>query len=171
MHDIYTYVYNNCTVATLHMYIYTQGNSTQSTSFCGITDHKYPDPRGMGYPFNKTWKITKNSTASIRQIIMDHPHTMISDFIIYRSTKQYESCTVSYPPQQNITWGNTIKDFFTPADVKCMKWRFDLDEKESVKYYAGVIYEVLKDGTMPPGDSWNATKVAIFKTWMCSGFP
>ena len=126
----------------------------------------------MGYPFNKTWKNGNNSAASVKEIIADLPHTMISDFTIYRSTKRYEGCTIDYPPQQNITWENTIKDFFTPVDVECMRWRFNLDEKESVKYYAGVIFAVVKDGTMPPGESsWNTTKVAIFKKWMCSGFP
>ena len=128
----------------------------------------------MGYPFDKTWKSRRNSTASVREIIKYLPHAMITDFTIYRGTKQYEGCTYTNTgiSMQKITWEDNIKGLFTKQDIGCMSWKFDLGRKESVQSNAGEIYEVVKDGTMPLGEAkWNSTQVDMFKKWMCSGFP
>lgn len=128
----------------------------------------------MGYPFDKTWNNRKNSTASVREIIKDLPHVMITDFTIYRSTELYEGCTFDNVTQsmQNITWENTINFFFTADDINCMKWMFDLGKKDCVQENAVIIYAAVKYGNMPKGKkAWNQTKVDSFKRWICSGFP
>ena len=149
-----------------------QDKVTQAVSFCGAKDNKYPDPRGMGYPFNKTWDRRMNSTAPVREIIKDLPHTMITDFVIYRSTKLYQGSTDSHHVDPSITWEKTIKDFFTEKDVNCMSWKFNLADKESVANNAPLIYAAVKDGKMPMGENpWSKEKVATFKTWMDSDCP
>jgi len=48
---------------------------TPALSYCGAmqNDRKYPDPRGMGYPFNREWKQHVDSgTQTISTIITDH---------------------------------------------------------------------------------------------------
>ena len=134
--------------------------------------NQYPDKRGMGYPFDKTWKSRINSSVSVREIVKDLPHVMISDFTIYRFTKLYEGCQHdSNGYSNNVTWENTIRNFFTRSEINCMRPRFNLDNKESVALNAGIIYEVVKDGVMPPGNPWNTTWVHEFRKWMCAGFP
>ena len=126
----------------------------------------------MGYPFNKTWDRRMNSTAPVREIIKDLPHTMITDFVIYRSTKLYQGSTDSHHVDPSITWEKTIKDFFTKEDVKCMSWKFNLADKESVATNAPLIYGAVKEGKMPKGENpWSKEKVATFKTWMDSDCP
>lgn len=148
---------------------------TQAVSFCGAKDHKYPDPRGMGYPFNKTWDRRMNSTAPVREIIKDLPHIMITDFVIYRSTKLYQGSTDDpHPdPPSHITWEKTIKGFFTEKDIKCMsKYKIYLNDKKSVVAKAPVIYSAVQSGNMPQGETrWSKEKVATFKMWMDSGCP
>ena len=144
---------------------------TQSLSFCGAQDEKYPDPRGMGYPFNKTWKTREDTTASVRSIIDGLPHTKLYDFTIYRYTKFFQGSTPP-PEPDKITWDNTIKDFFTGADVKCMKSTFDLRSQADVKVNAGRILDAVESGRMPLGKTrWNDEKVHTFKIWMEAGCP
>lgn len=64
-----------------------QDDQTHSLSFCGIEDADYPDPRGMGYPFNKKWQNKIDSNASVESIVAGLPHIKLSRFRIYRYTK------------------------------------------------------------------------------------
>ena len=151
-----------------------QDNTTHAVSFCGAKDRKYPDPRGMGYPFDKTWERRMYSTAPVREIIQNLPHAMISDFTIYRSTKLYQGSTGSNPPpHSDITWENTIKYFFTDSEIECMKPHgIDLGNKKSVADHAGEIYLEVKSGDMPQGGPrWNSEKVSKFKEWKDSDCP
>ncbi|KAK1755500.1 hypothetical protein QBC47DRAFT_401670 [Echria macrotheca] len=79
------------------------------------------------------------------------------------------------PAADGITWDKDVKDYFTDADVECMKEKrnFDLSEKEDVKKNAKKIYEVTKSGRMPADRTrtWSAERVANFKAWMDAGFP
>ena len=125
----------------------------------------------MGYPFNKVWKSRANSTASIREIVKDLPHAIMSDFTIHRYTKQYGGCTSYNNYSSDVTWEKMIRNFFTKGDIRCMLAWFNLGNKESVAVNAGVIYEVVKKGYMPPGNPWNTTLVMKFRQWMCAGFP
>lgn len=67
-----------------------QDNYTTSISFCGAKDDDYPDPRGMGYPFDKTWDERVNSTASVESIVERQPHTKLGRITIYRYMKPYD---------------------------------------------------------------------------------
>ena len=168
-------IHMNTIIATVHyVLLWTTQDKVTQISFCGAKDHKYPDPRGMGYPFNKTWDRRMNSTAPVREIIKDLPHTMITDFVIYRSTKLYQGSTddSDLHPSHDITWENTIKGFFTERDVNCMSGKFNLTDKGSVAANAPLIYGVVKSGKMPKGENrWSNEKVSTFNAWMVSGCP
>lgn len=146
---------------------------TQSLSFCGAQDDKYPDPRGMGYPFDKTWARRLDSTTSVRDIIEKVlPHTKLYDFKIYRYTNLYQGSTSDNGDPDNITWENTIKNFFTQRDYECMKWKFDLRKHDSVALHAGEIYDAVEKGVMPKGEAhWSREKVDTFKKWKEAGCP
>ena len=126
----------------------------------------------MGYPFDKTWASRAESTASVSEIIKELPHVTLYDFTIYRYTKLYEDTGSSPTPIGNITWEKDIKDFFTPKDVGCMSWKFDLTKKDDVATYAHQIYGQVKSHEMPTGETpWSRKKVADFKQWMDDGTP
>ena len=131
----------------------------------------------MGYPFDKTWARRVNSTDPVPKIIDGLPHVKLYDFKIYRYTKLYQGDHSKPPPKTDITWENTIKGFFTPRDVDCMKknGNFDLSDKKSVEVHAGEIYNMLSTGKMPPESSgektWSKEKLAQFEAWMNSDFP
>ena len=126
----------------------------------------------MGYPFDKTWASRAESTASVSEIIKELPHVTLCDFTIYRYTKLYEATASPPTPIGNITWEKDIKDFFTPKDVSCMKFKFDLSKKDDVASYAPQIYQAVKSQGMPKGETpWNGKKVADFKQWMDDGTP
>lgn len=161
-----------------------QSGKTQSISFCGATNEgEYPDDRGMGYPFNKTWDSRVHSTASVRDIVKNMPHIKLYDFKIKRYTRQYNG-TLTHLPPSTITWDNKIKNFFTDKDVQCMKeitqsthpdHVLDLRDKKSVKYWASDIYYecFLTDMPLDYDEKliWQKEgRVADFKEWMVHGF-
>ena len=155
-----------------------QSPETQSISFCGASGGEYPDPRGMGYPFDKTWDSRVHSTASVRDIVAKFPHIKLYDFKIQRIMKLYQG--ESHPPPPTVTWDNKIKGFFTEQDIGCMKSvesnRFDLSKKSDVVKHASDIYCETFIGDMPLNDDekkvWAAEdRPADFKTWMLSGYP
>ena len=152
-----------------HSVFYLQDPNTHAVSFCGATSHKYPDPRGMGYPFDKTWARRVDSTDSVREIIEKLPHTKLYDFTIYRNTCLYEGHKPDPHPPIGITWNNTIKHFFTPMDIDHMKNIVDLSSYEDVKLHAKEIYDATVNGSMPPFNTeehWSKDKCDKFYSWM-----
>lgn len=126
----------------------------------------------MGYPFDKTWSRRIDSTANVSEIIQDLPHVKLCDFKIYCHTKLYQGEVEKPHPPTDITWDNTIKDFFTPWDVSCMNSKFNLADKSSVATHAPAIYGQVKNGTMPKGEErWPQSKVEKFKMWMDADYP
>ena len=59
---------------------------------------EYPDPRGMGYPFNKTWIELQppNQSSSIMAVVKQKKHISTSKFKIYRIVKNYEYLVSNY---------------------------------------------------------------------------
>ena len=159
-----------------------QDTATHAISFCGAEagcdvenePAKYPDPRGMGYPFDKTWdELQVTKTPTIDQVVADLPHALLSNFKIYSTTKNYQPPAVD-PPPTDITWENTIKDFFTEEDVKCMKWKFDLSSHDDVKANAGEINNATSGPNPPmPKDEkkWTKEMSTKFQEWMSADCP
>jgi hypothetical protein len=54
-----------------------------------------------------------------------------------------------------------------------MMWRFDLTDYGDVKSNASAIYGQISTQQMPPGPfpTLTSEQIALFKTWMDSGFP
>lgn len=128
----------------------------------------------MGYPFDKIWLRRLNSTATVPEIIDDLPHTKLCEFKIYRYTKMYQGPESTPQILTNVTWEDTVKDFFTTKDVECMiaAADFNLGDKQDVIFHAPAIYYQVKTGKMPLDEErWSAEKVADFKTWIDAGTP
>ncbi|GFF58277.1 hypothetical protein IFM62136_03734 [Aspergillus lentulus] len=165
---------------------------TSALSFCGaiLKDQKYPDPRGMGYPFNRAWTQLTNATTgkiSISTIIgnnTDFPFITSSDFKIFRMTKYRHPAADPLPT--GITWNNTIKDYFTQDDVDCMvsEYGYNLRQYEDVKYHCHNIYWAVASGRMPlqmdpytqsnPDPKhplWTVEMCDNFRAWMLVGCP
>jgi len=74
-----------------------------------------------------------------------------------------------------ITWNNTIKQQFNQFDIDHMKQitgnALKLDDYESVKTWAGQIWNQVSNDYMPPGAPWTADQKKNFETWMNSGMP
>lgn len=112
--------------------------------------------------------------ATVPEIIADLPHAKLTDFKIYRSTEFYQGPLPMPPVVTNITWENTVKDFFTPLDIDCMirAADFNLGDKNDVILHAQEIYSQVKTGQMPIGENrWSTKKVADFKTWIDADTP
>ena len=74
--------------------------------------------------------------------------------------------------QQNPTWENAIKNFFTPVDIACMNGRgLDLSDYQTVKENAQDIARSVESGRMPPGNPWLPAKIETFKLWVTNGAP
>jgi len=86
------------------------------------------------------------------------------------------------PTPTTTTWDNTIKDYFLPADVACMKNSFDLSDHQDVANNASLIYAAVIDKSMPlqmlpytqqnldPNHPlWTTEKCNTFKAWMDNG--
>lgn len=86
----------------------------------------------------------------------------------------------------SVTWDNTIKGYFLPSDVTCMKKAggFDLSMKDDVSDNADDIYTRVVDKSMPkqmppftqqnPDPKhplWTQEMCDNFKAWMDGGFP
>jgi hypothetical protein len=74
-----------------------------------------------------------------------------------------------------ITWTNTIKAQFNQQDINHMKQitgnSLKLDDYDSVRTWAGQIWNQVDNDYMPPGNPWSATYKQNFKIWMDSGMP
>ena len=141
-------------------------------SFCGAKDDKYPDPRGMGYPFDKAWF---NTSSEMYEAVKGLDHVKLWDFKIYRETKLYQGKKVTV--EGDISWENTIKYLFTDADAVYMddKYKIDLKNKEDVIRYRILIYDEVKDGTIQeinkPEKKWSDEDAAKFEAWIDAGYP
>jgi hypothetical protein len=72
------------------------------------------------------------------------------------------------------SFAKDIRPLFTDEDVEHMldvNSDLDLSKYEAVKANASDIYNVLSDGSMPPGEPWSEDKVALFKQWMDENYP
>lgn len=120
----------------------------------------------MGYPFDKTWEERIVHACSVQEIVEKLPHTILGSFNIYRTTKLYES-PAAPPTPGNITWDNTIKDYFTEKDKGCMSSKFDLGSHDDVALHAQEIYEATSSHQMPLHETkWTAEMITNFQTWM-----
>jgi hypothetical protein len=74
-----------------------------------------------------------------------------------------------------ITWNNTIKQQFDQFSIDHMKQvtgnSLKLDDYESVKTWAGQIWDQVSNDYMPPGDPWTDDQKSNFSTWMNNGMP
>ncbi|KAH6873586.1 Hemocyanin, ig-like domain-containing protein [Coprinopsis sp. MPI-PUGE-AT-0042] len=167
-------------------------------SYCGAmnSERKYPDPRGMGYPFNQVWtqhiepdKDGRN--AKLSDIITDsatYPFLTTTEFEIYRNTKPFLSSEIDPPPVPvgNITWYDTIQKYFLPGDVTCMKFEYgyDLSDYDDVMLHSGAIYDACSNKRMPlqmppftqdnpdpDHPMWSQQMCDNFKIWMFNGCP
>jgi len=71
-------------------------------------------------------------------------------------------------------WADHIHFFFNPGDVQCMAGRMQLDDYESVRFFARRIYGVTEAGTMPmgaPDRRWNEFRLGTFYNWIKNGSP
>jgi hypothetical protein len=74
-----------------------------------------------------------------------------------------------------ITWNNTIKQQFDDFSIDHMKQitgnALKLDDYQSVKTWAGQIWNQVSNDFMPPGDPWTQDQKNNFKAWMDNGMP
>jgi tyrosinase len=166
---------------------------TPALSYCGamLNDRKYPDPRGMGYPFNRVWlqETSEGSSETISTIIADqkkYPFIASTAFRIFRTTKAFLDVPTTVPPGPPVTWYDTIKAFFLPGDVVCMQneYGYDLSSVEDVTLHSGAIYDATVHRRMPlqmppytqqnPDPDhplWTADMCEKFQSWMLDGCP
>ncbi|KAF4764550.1 hypothetical protein HAV15_001432 [Penicillium sp. str.  len=178
---------------------------SESHSFCGATKKDdsnndvpdagttYPDPRGMGYPFNRAWYDLERpdkdtSQLSVDKIIRnnrDYPYLAVRDFNIYRQTRYDHPATEDSGPN-NITWFGTIKGYFKDQDKACMQseYGYNLQQYEDVAYHHHNIYYATATGRMPlqmgqytqndPDPKhplWTPKMCKKFKRWTLHGCP
>ncbi|KAL2850685.1 Di-copper centre-containing protein [Aspergillus pseudoustus] len=174
----------------------TENSQTPSISFCGanVKAQTYPDPRGMGYPFDRAWsQLTDAETGkiSLASIIgadkpdnPDYPFLTSSEFKIFRT---YNWCKAqAVPPPTDVTWHNTIKYYFKERDIACMRseYGYSLGQYEDVVYHHANIYEATVSGRMPlqmapytqkkPDPEhplWTAEMCENFRAWMLNKCP
>jgi tyrosinase len=161
-------------------------------SYCGVlqSSRKYPDPRGMGYPFDRVWtqQLQDPNKRGIRGLINDSktfPFLASCQFKIYRTTQPL-AVTSSTGPTSEVTWESDIKSFFLPMDVSCMKneYGYDLSDYDDVVLHAGAIYDATFNKRMPlqmppftqeaPDPKhplWTPDMCNKFKMWMDGGAP
>ena len=166
---------------------------TPALSYCGAmqNDRKYPDPRGMGYPFNREWiQHISEGTETIKSIISNntlYPFMATTQFKIFRTTKMFlDTGNVAPPDPSAITWYNTIKDFFLPSDASCMQreYGYDLSNADDVTLHSAAIYDATvhqrmplqmppftQDKPDPAHPLWTSDMCDKFHTWMLSGCP
>ena len=164
---------------------------TPAMSYCGAmqNDRKYPDPRGMGYPFNREWTqhISAGTKQKISTIISDnktYPFMATSNFKIYRTTKPFLDPPPLPLPVSNITWFNTIKNYFLLKDVKCMlhEYGYDLSDYDDVVLHGAAIYDAVlhkrmplqmspytQDNPNPEHPMWTTDMCSKFNDWLNDG--
>ncbi|KAF7184228.1 hypothetical protein CNMCM7691_004853 [Aspergillus felis] len=172
-----------------------QKTRSPSLSYCGALqeDRKYPDPRGMGYPFNRMWtqqvedKTGKVSISSIASNNRAYPFITTSTFKLFRTTQLFQKNVLNpVIPQSSVTWFNTIKDYFLPSDRSCMlqEYGYDLSSYDDVSLHSAAIYDATVHKRMPlqmppwtqenPDPNhplWTAEKCNNFNAWRLNGCP
>lgn len=159
-----------------------EGAPTPATSFCGSVDDKYPDPRGIGYPFDRAWDQVngaKDGKTYISTVIRDeaYPFIAASDFNIYRTTRYTNPAAI--PPSTGVTWDNTIKNYFEDRDVKCMRseYGYNLSHYPDVAFHAPNILYAVASGRMPlqmEGEEsrrWSKEMCDKFREWTLNDTP
>ncbi|KAF9893896.1 hypothetical protein FE257_010066 [Aspergillus nanangensis] len=159
-------------------------------------DPRYPvpDPRGMGYPFNRAWTQLADDTtgrASIRNFLSDHdssddddyPFITTSNFHIFRTTRFHN---ISPVPPTSVTWFNTIRGYFKDEDRVCMRseYGYDLGNYTHVRLHGGAILDATaskrmplqmapysQDNPDPEHPLWTAEMCENFRVWMLNGCP
>lgn len=166
---------------------------TPALSYCGAmqNDRKYPDPRGMGYPFNREWiqHISNGTKETISTIIADdklYPFMTTSTFKIFRTTKPFLDITSSGTGGSDITWYNTIQGYFLPSDVSCMQreYGYDMSNADDVSLHAAAIYDATshqrmplqmppftQDNPDPKHPLWTKEMCENFHNWLLNGCP
>ena len=159
-------------------------------------DRKYPDPRGMGYPFDREWTQLRNadpnkssSSASISSIIADpaFPFVATTSLKIFRTTKPFTDDVLNpIVPTLNVTWYGEIKDYFLGSDIVCMKkeYGYDMGSYLDVALHSAAILDATSHKRMPlqmppwtqekPDPAhpmWTDTQIAHFRAWMLQGCP
>ena len=139
-------------------------------SFCGSKDDKYPDPRGMGYPFDKAWF---NTSSEMYEAVKGLDHVKLWDFKIYRETKLYQGKTVTV--EGDISWENTIKHLFPDTDAM-QEYGIDLAKKDDVIRYRMLIYDEMRPDKMELVETiqekkWSYEEAAKFEAWIDAGYP
>ncbi|KAJ5629031.1 hypothetical protein N7490_011259 [Penicillium lividum] len=166
---------------------------TPSISFCGANakEQTYPDPRGMGYPFDRAWTQLADAITgkiSLASIIApenpEYPFLTSSEFKIFRTYNWRNPKAV--PPPTNVTWHNTIKHYFKDQDIACMRseYGYNLGQYEDVVYHHANIYEATVSGRMPlqmppfsqvnpdpENPLWTAEMCEKFRAWMLNKCP
>jgi hypothetical protein len=167
---------------------------TPALSYCGAmqNDRKYPDPRGMGYPFNREWNqhVDAGTKETISSIIANdalYPFMATYPFKIFRTTKPFLDAVVPGPPGPSpITWYGAIKDYFLASDVDCMKreYGYDMSDADDVALHSGAIYDAVLHKRMPlqmppytqekPDPAhplWTTEMCQNFDIWRLNGCP
>ena len=67
------------------------------------------------------------------------------------------------------SFGRDIRPLFRDSDVQAMDFFVDLASYDDVKDKAPVIYDRLRDGSMPCDVAWPADNVELFRRWMSEG--
>ena len=143
---------------------------TPSISYCGaqLVERVYPDDLGMGYPFDRAWtQQLKPSTRSLTEIIWAQKHMKLTPFTIYRTTAYYEGTPVP-PSPERIEWA-TIKAYFRPMDIGCMRneYGYDFTSEIDVLLHAAALYDSLSNHRMPKdGTFWTDEMLETFFKWM-----
>ncbi|MCF5706079.1 hypothetical protein GIV19_02110 [Pseudomonas syringae] len=168
-------------------------SKTPSLSYCGAmqNERKYPDPRGMGYPFNRVWtqEASAGTAARISTIIADsdtYPFMASASFKIFRTTKLFADIVAPVTPVKPVTWFSTIKDYFLPGDVACMQneYGYDMSNVDDVALHASAIYDATfhkrmplqmppftQDNPDPKHPLWTADMCEKFQVWILNGCP
>ena len=166
---------------------------TPALSYCGAmqNDRKYPDPRGMGYPFNREWTQERGKDAKRRvsQIIADnttYPFIATSTFNIFRTTKPFLDSALKPVPFGSATWFDKIKTYFLPDDVVCMlhEYGYDLSDYDDVALHSSAILDAVQHKRMPlqmdpftqenPDPNhpfWTDEMCTNFAGWISNGCP
>lgn len=153
---------------------------TPAVSYCGSlqADRKFPDPRGMGFPFDREWTqlvspaaqgTTSSASGSprpskIADVITDgasYPYMTSSSFQIFRTTRPFLERTPDPHPAKSVTWFDTIKGYFQPGDVTCMlhEYGYDLSDYNDVVLHSAAIYDAVLHQRMPlQMDPWTQDK-------------
>ncbi len=77
-------------------------------------------------------------------------------------------------PKVTPTWHGTIKNYFTPCEINCMRLavQLDLSSYDDVKLHAQNIWEQVSEHNMPMGGPyWSDEWVQTFRDWIDAGFP